>query len=100
VARRAKRVTVFMGIVLQFVVRCETLLKRNPAKGEPMTGDKGVRAEDGWQVPTVVTINLGAGLGAGRWTAGPPDRWTSLQCSKKWAYLSKTGFPIPVHLRI
>jgi hypothetical protein len=119
-----------MGIVLQFVVRCETLLKRNPAKGEPMTGDKGVRAEDGWQVPTVVTINLGAGLGRwdagtlgrwdagtlgrwdagtlgrwdagalGRWTAGPPDRWTSLQCSKKWAYLSKTGFPIPVHLRI
>jgi len=95
------------------------LLKRNPANGEPMTGDKGVRAEDGWQVPTVVTINLGAGLGAGtlgrwdagtlgrwdagalgRWTAGPPDRWTSLQCSKKWAYLSKTGFPIPVHLRI
>jgi len=62
-----------MGIVLQFVVRCETLLKRNPAKGEPMTGDKGVRAEDGWQVPTVVTINLGAGLG--RWDAGTLGRW-------------------------
>ena len=75
VARRAKRVTVFMGIVLQFVVRWETLLKRNPAKGEPMTGDKGVRAEDGWQVPTVVTINLGAGLGAGRWDAGTLGHW-------------------------
>jgi len=42
-----------------------------------MAGDKGVRAEDGWQEPSVVTINLGAGLGAGRWAlgAGTLDRW-------------------------